>query len=60
MSIEEWAVLKTGDKIQHIEGDVETIYVDSEGIQYIEGKNKSKVYNLFPLTEFDHNEWRRI
>lgn len=53
MTIEQWTGLKTGDKIKHINGDVERIYVSSlDGIQYIEGKN-----NLFPLAEFNNDDW---
>ena len=54
MTIKEWNELKHGDKIKHENGDVETIYVWN-GEKYIEGKK-----SLFPLAEFDHNEWTKL
>lgn len=54
MSKEEWEKLKHGDKIKHLNGDVETIY-EWDGGKYINGEK-----SLFPLTEFNHKEWEKI
>ena len=55
MTYDEWKSLKHGDKIQNVNnGDIETIY-EAWDEKYIEGEK-----SLFPLSEFDHNDWKKI
>ena len=62
MTQKEWSGLKQGDKIrfigkwlpQHI-GDIETIYVDSNGTQYIDGEK-----SLSPLSAYDKDDWELL
>ena len=54
MKWNEWAGLNHGDKIQHKNGDVETIY-EFDGDKYIEGEK-----SLFPLSEFDPEDWEIV
>lgn len=54
MDWNEWNNLKHGDKIQHENGDIETIY-EWDGEKYIEGEK-----SLFPLSSFNHREWKKI
>lgn len=54
MTRNEWENLKHGDKIKHLNGDVETIY-EWNNEKYIEGKK-----SLFPLSEFSYTEWEVI
>lgn len=59
MTNEEWINLKHGDKVQHKDGDINIVYI-SDGIQYLTYENHTKPYDLFPFTEFDHTEWKKI
>lgn len=54
MEWNEWQSLKNGDKIKHINGDVETIREWGDD-KYIEGEKC-----LFPLSEFNHKEWEKV
>lgn len=54
MTKNEWENLKYGDRIKHLNGDVETIY-EWDNEKYIEGKK-----SLFPLSDFNHKEWKII
>lgn len=51
---EEWYALKDGDVIRHKYGDIERI-VEYQNEAFIEGER-----DLFPLSEFDWNEWTLI
>lgn len=54
MTKNEWENLKHGDKIKHLNGDVETIY-EWDNEKYIEGEK-----SLFPLSDFNHEEWEFV
>lgn len=54
MNWNEWSNLKRGDKIRHLNGDIETIY-EWDGEKYIEGEK-----SLFPLSGFNHEEWELL
>ena len=54
MTKDEWENLKHGDTIEHINGDVESIY-EWDNEKYINGEK-----SLFPLSEFNYKEWKII
>lgn len=53
MKQNEWENLKDGDKIKHLNGDVEVIR-EWDGDKYIEGEKC-----LFPLSELNPKEWKK-
>ena len=54
MAIDEWTKLKHGQKIRHMSGQIEEVYIWNE-TRYIAGEK-----SLFPLSEFDHREWEKV
>ena len=54
MAIDEWTKLKHGQKIRHMSGRIEEVYIWNE-TRYIAGEK-----SLFPLSEFDHRKWEKV
>lgn len=54
MTREEWYDLKEGDRIQHVDGSIETV-VEFWGRPFIDSKT-----TLFEMTEFDYREFTKL